>query len=419
MKKRLILLTLILLLAISMTNTAAFGASANLSISGGGTYTKGSTVSITYTYSGTDFGVANTNITYDSSVLEYKSCSGGSASAANGVLNVIAGDGNQRSSLSVTVTFNAKQAGSSGITVSTGSGGVVDYDGNDLSVASRSTTVTVKDPSPQKSGNANLASLKVSAGSLSPAFSPSRTSYTVNVGKDVSVCTISATPEHSKASVSVSGSKNLSEGKNVRTVTVTAENGSTKTYTITINRGKSTTGGDDPNPDNPDNPDTPEVDVPQDIVVTVGDIEYTIVESVEESDIPKGFALTLAQYGEYDIPVIKDNNLKYTFVLLKNSNTGDQEWFFYDEDTDSFSSSSQLSVDEALEYSKLLAELNGEEDDSFKLGKTEKILIMSLGGTLAAMFIAIIALQTKIIKKNKAKTNKESKEKVIIEDEES
>lgn len=419
MKKRLILLTLILLLAISMTNTVAFGASANLSISGGGTYTKGSTVSITYTYSGTDFGVANTNITYDSSVLEYKSCSGGSASAANGVLNVIAGDGNQRSSLSVTVTFNAKQAGSSGITVSTGSGGVVDYDGNDLSVASRSTTVTVKDPSPQKSGNANLASLKVSAGSLSPAFSPSRTSYTVNVGKDVSVCTISATPEHSKASVSVSGSKNLSEGKNVRTVTVTAENGSTKTYTITINRGKSTTGGDDPNPDNPDNPDTPEVDVPQDIVVTVGDIEYTIVESVEESDIPKGFALTLAQYGEYDIPVIKDNNLKYTFVLLKNSNTGDQEWFFYDEETDSFSSSSQLSVDEALEYSKLLAELNGEEDDSFKLGKTEKILIMSLGGTLAAMFIAIIALQTKIIKKNKAKTNKESKEKVIIEDEES
>lgn len=417
MKKRLILLVLILLLAISMTNVTAFGASANLAVSGGGTYTKGNTVNITYTYSGTNFGVANTNITYDSSVLKYKSCSGGTASAASGVLNVIAGDGNKRSSLSVTVSFEAIKAGSSTVTVSTGSGGVVDYDGNDLSVSSRSATVTVKDPAPQVSGNANLSSLKVSAGSLSPAFSPSRTSYTVNVGKDVSVCTISATPEHSKASVSVSGSKNLSEGKNVRTVTVTAENGATKTYTITINRSSSVTGGDNPASDDPD---TPEPDAPQAIEVTVGEVQYTVVESIEEGSLPEGFDLTLAQYGEYEIPVIKDKNLKYTFALLKNGNTGDEEWFFYDEETDTFSSSSQLSVDEALEYGKLLARTGGEEEeDALGIGETEKILMMALGGTLAAMLVAIIVLQTKIIRRNKTKTNNNSKEEVIIEDEES
>lgn len=413
--KRVLFILIVLIALLACFAGIAFGASATASISGGGTYEVGSTVNVNFSYSGTTFGTSKTIFNYNTSVLQFQGCTAVSG-GTSGVTTVSMTSGGSNS-LNCTLTFKVVGTGSTNISASTSE--LYNINGEALTANTVSTTISGKNPAPQVSGNANLASLKVSAGSLSPAFSPSRTSYTVNVGKDVSVCTISATPEHSKASVSVSGSKNLSEGKNVRTVTVTAENGSTKTYTITINRGKSTAGEDDPNPDNPDNPDTPEVDVPQDIVVTVGDIEYTIVESVEEGDIPKGFALTLAQYGEYDIPVIKDTNLKYTFVLLKNSNTGDQEWFFYDEETDSFSSSSQLSVDEALEYSKLLAELNGEEDDSLKLGKTEKILIMSLGGTLAAMFIAIIALQTKIIKKNKAKTNKESKEKVIIEDKES
>ncbi len=419
MKKRLLILTMIMMLLCgTLIMGEAFGASVSATLSGGGNYTKGDTFTVTLTYTGATFGSADVVFNYNTSVLQLVKTSDGPQSASGVFTQSIANE-KGTPTLSCTATFKAVGTGNATITATTSNVYSLEFELLSVNPNTARTSVSVTNPAPQVSGNANLSSLKVSAGSLSPAFSPSRTSYTVNVGKDVSVCTISATPEHSKASVSVSGSKNLSEGKNVRTVTVTAENGSTKTYTITINRGKSTSGGDDPNIDNPDNPDTPEVDVPQDIVVTVGDIEYTIVESVEEDDIPKGFALTLAQYGEYDIPVIKDTNLKYTFVLLKNSNTGDQEWFFYDEETDSFSSSSQLSVDEALEYSKLLAELNGEEDDSLKLGKTEKILIMSLGGTLAAMFIAIIALQTKIIKKNKAKTNKESKEKVIIEDEES
>ncbi len=125
-----------------------------------------------------------------------------------------AGDGNAHSSLSVTLTFEALKVGSSNISVSPGGDeGIIDYDGNPLSVSSKSTTVSVTNPSSSASSNANLSSLKVSAGSLSPSFSPSRTSYTVNVGEDVSVCTISATPQDSAATVSVGGSKNLSMGK--------------------------------------------------------------------------------------------------------------------------------------------------------------------------------------------------------------
>ena len=340
----------------------ALGASASLSISGGGSYTVGSTIRITYTFSATNIAGASAQIVYDASVLSYKGCSGGTApSSASGVINVYAGDGNAHSSLSVTLTFEALKVGSSSISVSPGGDeGIIDYDGNPLSVSSKSTTVSVTNPSSSASSNANLSSLKVSAGSLSPSFSPSRTSYTVNVGEDVSVCTISATPQDSAATVSVGGSKNLSMGKNVRTVTVTAENGATKTYTITINRGEGGTSSEDPSDDPSDGSDG-EI---EDITVTVGDKEYIVCENYDESSIPKGFVMTIAQYGDKDIPVIKDENLKYTFALLKDPETGDETWFFYDEESDTFAETAQISAEDAMEYGRLLAELNGDDQDS-------------------------------------------------------
>ena len=53
---------------------------------------------------------------------------------------------------------------------------------------------------------------------------------------------LSAATEDDGATYTVSGSKNLSVGKNVRTVTVTAENGATRTYTITIIRAAAESG---------------------------------------------------------------------------------------------------------------------------------------------------------------------------------
>lgn len=394
----------------------ALGASASLSISGGGSYTVGSTIRITYTFSATNIAGASAQIVYDASVLSYKGCSGGTApSSASGVINVYAGDGNAHSSLSVTLTFEALKVGSSSISVSPGGDeGIIDYDGNPLSVSSKSTTVSVTNPSSSASSNANLSSLKVSAGSLSLSFSPSRTSYTVNVGEDVSVCTISATPQDSAATVSVGGSKNLSMGKNVRTVTVTAENGATKTYTITINRGEGGTSSEDPSDDPSDGSDG-EI---EDITVTVGDKEYIVCENYDESSIPKGFVMTIAQYGDKDIPVIKDENLKYTFALLKDPETGDETWFFYDEENDTFAETAQISAEDAMEYGRLLAELNGEDQDS-KSGSKDRILIIALGATVVVLAALVLILQVGIINKNKKKIkkNKKIEEEIDITDE--
>lgn len=399
MRKRFVLLMVITLLVISAFNTATvFGASASFSVSGGGTYNVGDTVRITYTYSGNSLGVATTTLKYDPSILQYQSCSGGTApSSANGEIPIVAGDGNLLKTISVTVTFKAVKTGSSAISFSHDD--VVDYDGNPLSVSGKTTTVTVTNSSSSASGNANLASLSVSAGTLSPSFSASRTSYTVNVGNDVTVCTISATPADSGASVSVSGSMYLSVGSNTRRVTVTAENGTTKTYTITINRSadSSSAGGSDNEEPGGQTPD----DTPSTVTVKVGDKEYTVNDTFTENDFPTGFTMTIAKYGDIDIPVIKDNALKYTLVLLTDPETGDSKWFFYDEETDTFSDRVEMTADEAMEYANLLSDYSVADEEESGMSTTDKILFIGLGGTVAALAVAIIVLQAMILRKKK------------------
>lgn len=94
-----------------------------------------------------------------------------------------------------------------------------------------SVTITMSTP---KSTNNNLSSLKVDGTSVS-GFSQSDTSYDLGSTDNASI-SISATPADSKASVSGTGTKNLVYGLNSFNVVVTAENGSTKTYALSINR---------------------------------------------------------------------------------------------------------------------------------------------------------------------------------------
>jgi Cadherin-like beta sandwich domain len=84
--------------------------------------------------------------------------------------------------------------------------------------------------------DADLTSLSLSSGALSPAFSPSLTSYTTAVDNSTASITAS-TGVASGSSVVVSGNSNLAVGANTITVTVTAADGTTvKTYTIIVTR---------------------------------------------------------------------------------------------------------------------------------------------------------------------------------------
>ncbi|MDQ0640272.1 gliding motility-associated-like protein [Pedobacter sp. W3I1] len=107
-------------------------------------------------------------------------------------------------------------------------------------------TVTVTRAS---SANADLAGLVLNSGTLSPAFAPATTSYTASVGNATTSITVTPTTSDATATVTVngtivaSGSPSaaipLAVGSNAITTVVTAQNGTTKTYNVTVTRAAS------------------------------------------------------------------------------------------------------------------------------------------------------------------------------------
>lgn len=86
-----------------------------------------------------------------------------------------------------------------------------------------------------KSSNANLSNLGIKPNDFS-GFSENKTSYSVTVPNTVTEVEVYATKKDRKASLTGTGTKKLQEGENIANVVVTAEDGTTKTYTINIKR---------------------------------------------------------------------------------------------------------------------------------------------------------------------------------------
>lgn len=82
---------------------------------------------------------------------------------------------------------------------------------------------------PSKSSDTGLKSVTVNGNAYTIGKS-------ITVGADTSTITIKATTNHSKAKVTGTGTKELVTGTNKFTLKVTAENGATKSYTVTVIR---------------------------------------------------------------------------------------------------------------------------------------------------------------------------------------
>ncbi|WP_164821583.1 cadherin-like beta sandwich domain-containing protein [Paenibacillus koleovorans] len=98
---------------------------------------------------------------------------------------------------------------------------------------------------------AELSGLSLSAGTLSPAFAGNTDSYSARVSQDVSFITVmpvtadtsdsitlsaNGDPSQTVASGTSSGQLTLREGANTISISVTALNGTQKSYTVIVNR---------------------------------------------------------------------------------------------------------------------------------------------------------------------------------------
>ena len=146
-----------------------------------------------------------------------------------------------------TVYLKANSAGTgnfvmSGITFTGDSGETV-------SVANKSVSISVisdnpnptptPEPEPEpapvvKSSDSSLKSLTVSSGSID--FIPSTLEYNLEVSSNVSTIQIQAVPNDTKATVKLPDKLSLETGLNTFAIVVTAEDGSTTTYKINVNK---------------------------------------------------------------------------------------------------------------------------------------------------------------------------------------
>ena len=156
-------------------------------------------------------------------------------------VRVVSQDGSTTKNYTITVTRAGR--------TTTSSGGTPDPPRRDPDPPQRDPDPPRRDPDQPKSSNdATLKELALSGGAaLSPAFAPSTTQYTAEVGATISVVTVTATRAHTRAKVTFSPADAdagrhgqqiaLVEGDNTITVSVVAQDRrTTKQYTLIITR---------------------------------------------------------------------------------------------------------------------------------------------------------------------------------------
>lgn len=306
LKKILLLPFLVVSLIFSLFSLPTTAASASFSLSGA-TVTEGENVSVTLSTQ-TSIAGLNAILQFDSSYLQYVSCSGGFApaiNASNGVLNIVDYHSSGEARYSLTFTFRTLRTGTSSLTASFTSVSSGNGDLMDASTCSASVTINAR---PTASSDASLSALSVSPGRLSPSFSSSRTEYSVSVANSVTSIAVSATVNDSAARYSVSGNTRLSVGTNTVTVRVTAENGDVRNYTINVTRAAAATSENETQttPEEPsDTPETPEEpETPENVIVHLADGTEMIVSEFDDSLVPIGFQRTEVEINGQTVSAI-------------------------------------------------------------------------------------------------------------------
>ena len=219
------LIALVILSSFIASYSCVNAATGSFSVSAASTsLTKGKTTSITITAKncGGQFSISSSN----SSVVSVSSSSEWVESGSKKVTITAKGEG------SATITVKAQDVADTSEKVVSGSKSVT------IKVGSSSNNNSSDDnKSSNKSSNANLTTLGITPKDYDfSGFSKDKTSYSVTVPNDVDSLEVKYEKADSKAKVKVTGNDNLEVGTNNIKVVVTAENGTTKTYTIKVTK---------------------------------------------------------------------------------------------------------------------------------------------------------------------------------------
>ena len=322
-KLKFILLSIVALIMIPLSVNAASG---TIKVTGSSQVVVGNRITLTVTLSSsTSIGSWQMNLNYDKSYLQLTSTNseaGGTMMAASSATGV--------KTKTYTFTFKALKSGSTKVSIDS----YLAYAFDDLSKMDISTSsktvkiITQEELEASYSKDNNLKSLSVEGFELSPAFSKDVTEYTVTVPEDTKEVTINATENDSAATVSGTGTFEVTQGTNTFQIVVRAENGSEKTYTITV----------DVTDSNPIN-------------VTIDGDNYTVVKIKEFLPSANAYTETTVKISDFDIPAYTSELTGFTLVGLKDS-AGNIALYIYDADNNSYTAYNELKFNQLTIYPK-------------------------------------------------------------------
>lgn len=213
------------------------------------------------------------------------------------------------------------------------------------------------------SSNNNLASLSIEGVNITPEFDRGELEYSAEVANNVEKIIIHAEAADSNATVSGYGEKELVEGVNEFNIIVTAENGSTKTYTILVTRQEK-----DP------------------IKVNINGEEFTVLRKAPEKiEVPAGFTETTIKINGEDVVAYKDAKKKVTLILLADKK-GKASFYMYNEKDKTYSkfieTSSSLNlalldiIDEISGFRKEVMTINGNKVSVLVSNKNKNFILV-------------------------------------------
>ena len=300
-KLKLWIITLISLLLIP---NFVYAASGNISVTSTSQVVVGNKVTVTVTLSSsTAIGSWQMQLNYDKNYLQLTS-----TNSEGGGVRMASSSATGIKSQKYTFTFKTLKTGSTKVSV----GSYLAYafaDMSEINLTSGSKTIkiiTQKELEASYSKDNNLKSLSVEGYELTPAFDKDTLNYSVTVPEGTNSVNIKALENDSKASVSGDGAISVSEGTNNLKVVVRAENGSEKTYTITVNVI-------DQNPIN----------------ITYNNINYTVIKLRNNFNCPTLYTEKDITINDITIPACYNEKINYTLVGLKTEE-GNVESFVYD-----------------------------------------------------------------------------------------
>ncbi len=308
------------------------------------------TVKITLSSSAV-LGAWEFDINYDNSYLTLVS----SSAEFGGDHFSNAGDGKIKSK-TYTLKFQAKKNGSTNITV--GSTDVVDWNYNDISISKTNKKIrimTEQELQDSYSKDNNLKSLVVKAEEqeyvLDKEFDKDTLDYSVTLPTGITKVNIEATKNDNTATVDGAGEVEVTEGANLINIVVTAQNGDSKTYTLTVNV-------EDQNP----------------IEVKVDKDTYVVVKNATLLNSPATFSETTVKINDFDIPAFYNNVADITLVGLKNPK-GEIELFMYDDGNYTKYQEIDLKsllliptkLTEELNYEKVSVNINDAKVEAYKI----------------------------------------------------